>query len=349
MLRFLARFIAVVCAIAFVVTAIGVLFFHAALTRLPRAELYKDALAKEGIYARLPALVAEGVAQAKQTGHLGELGGVEQLSPADWNIAFGAVLPAPYLQAQTESALDQFAEWMHSAAPAPVVKISLAELKRRLTAGEAETAYRRILEGKPLCTDEQMRAAGGFSLGCRPPPDQMPQVLDGFRKTMQTTAGNLPESADLFEKIKTDSGGAQVLQKLAKVRTRLARWERYAEWSPVIPVALLLLIAVFGVRSFRGWMLWWGVPCLIVGLVAVVFALPSASGARWVFSTIVLPRLPAEVPAAILDAAFGLMTAIVQGVLGGVLKHAGILAGGGLVAIILGAIFGPRAKPAGSA
>ena len=64
MLRFLARFIAVVFALVFVVGAIPILFFQAAGTHLTGSQVYKDALTKERIYDRLPALVADTATQA---------------------------------------------------------------------------------------------------------------------------------------------------------------------------------------------------------------------------------------------------------------------------------------------
>jgi hypothetical protein len=45
----------------------------------------------------------------------------------------------------------------------------------------------------------------------------------------------------------------------------------------LLPAALLLLVTLFGVRSFKCWLRWWGIPFLFVGLIAgglAVIALP---------------------------------------------------------------------------
>ena len=36
--------------------------------------------------------------------------------------------------------------------------------------------------------------------------------------------------------------------------------------SPILPLAFLLLVTSFGVRSFKSWLQWWGIPILITGL-----------------------------------------------------------------------------------
>jgi hypothetical protein len=358
MLRFLARFLAVVCAVVFVFVAIAVVFFHPIGTRLLQARTYQEAIAAEGIYNRLPALVADGV------GHTLDAGGrkagranddadepatqvLGQLTPADWETALAAVLPPAYVRHETESALDQLFAWMHSAAPNPVVNVSLAELKRRLEAPETEEAFVRILQTKPPCTAEQLQSSGGLSLGCCPPPEQMPRVREAFRKAMRGAAEQVPDRMDLCTGLTAGDASSGVLRAWTEARARLQRFERWAQWSPVAPMALLLLIAAFAVRSFRGWLLWWGVPCLIAGAVSAVFALPTAPAARWFLSHFVVSRLSAQVPAVILDAGFGLMTTVVQNLLGAALKTAVILAVGGLVAVILAAAFRSRPKPTG--
>ena len=68
MLRFLARFIAVVCALVFVVSAIPIIFFQAAGTRLMQPQVFKEAFASERLYDRLPALAADTANHAIDAG-----------------------------------------------------------------------------------------------------------------------------------------------------------------------------------------------------------------------------------------------------------------------------------------
>ena len=357
MLCFLARFCAVVCAVAFVVCTIPIIFFHAANTRLTQPQVYKEALATERLYDRLPSLVAETAIHAVDAGARGgaNRGGavdnslvdlLDQMSVTDWEMIFGAVLPSSYVRQQVEGALDQFFAWLHSSTAVPVVDISLGELKQRLAAPETEDTYVRILQTKPPCTAAQLQSAGELPLGCCPPPEEMPRVRQNFHTMAQTAAGQIPQSVNLFEKLNGDGAAVEANRRLAEMRTRLLQLEWLAWWSPVVPAALLLLIAVFAVRSFRGWMLWWGIPCLIVGAASAFVALPAVPAGKWIFAHFVLPNLPAEVPAGILNALAGLVMAVMQSVMNAALHSAGALAIGGLVAVILGAVFKSRPAPA---
>lgn len=357
MLRILARFFAVVCALAFVVCTVPIVFFHAAGTRLGQPQIYEDALASERFYERLPALAEDTVTHAIDAGaRTAALRGeavddslvklVHQVSVTDWELMFGAVLPPGYVRQQAERALDQFFGWLHSSTASPVVKVSLGELKRRLVAPETEETYVRILQTKPPCTAAQLQSTGGLPVGCCPSPEEMPRVREAFRTTMQTAASKVPETVDLFEELNRGGATAGAIRRLAEARPRLAQLEWLAQWSPVVPAALLLLIAVFAVRSFRGWMNWWGIPCLIAGVVGAGLALPAVPAGKWIFEHFVISNLPAEVPAATLDALAGLVMAVIQSVMTAALHTAGALAIGGLVAVILGAVFKSRPKPA---
>ena len=360
MLRFIARFLAVVFAVVFVVCTIPLVFFQAAGTRLIQPQIYKEALEKGRFYDRLPALVADTAthtidARARAAAQRGDSGGglainfFCQLSPADWEMAFGAVLPPSYVRQQTENALDQFFGWLHSDAAVPVVNIALGGLKQRLVAPETEEAYVRMLQTKPPCAASELQYAGTLPVSCCPPPEEMPRVRQDFRTMIQVAAGLVPETVDLFKMPGSDGATAEGTRMLAEVRTRLVQLEWLAWWSPAVPAALLLLIAVFAVRSFRGWMWWWGIPCLIAGTVGAVVALSIVPSGSWMFTYVIVPHLPAEVPATTQGALDGLVTAVVQPVMNAALHSAGALAIGGLVAVILGAVFKSRSNPADEA
>jgi hypothetical protein len=101
MLRFLARFVAVLCAIAFVLLTVGVVFFQAAGARFLQAPIYKHALVRERIYERFPGLAADAAGRvarlrARTAGPAQDAFDLlAQLTPADWERLLGAVAPAP--------------------------------------------------------------------------------------------------------------------------------------------------------------------------------------------------------------------------------------------------------------
>ncbi len=339
MLRFLARFVAVLCAAAFVFLTVGVIFFQAAGTRFLQSPIYKRALLRERVYERFPTLVADTAVKivrlrAPMSGDAQEaLSLLAQLTPADWQRLAAAIAPAAYVRTQGERALDQLAASLHADNGPLSVQLSLVELKQRLIGPEVAEAYLAVLEARPPATRQQIEQAQGLPPGRRPPDELMPQVREQLHTALRTLADRLPDVYDPF------AGGPRLgteraTAALSEAQERLLGVERWARWSPALPALLLLLVALFGVRSLRGWLLWWGLPSFLAGLAAALLALPVVPVTRWVFAVLVTPLFPPESPAAVIEAAFGLMVAVVQEVMTAALISAGVLAGAGLLAMI---------------
>lgn len=342
MLRFLARFAAVICAFAFVFIAVAGIFFYVAGTRLLQAQIYKDALAKEQFYERFPGIVADTVVHLAQAGRTAPADSraqvaadlFAQLTPADWDRLIGAIAPASYLRQEIEGGIEQVVAFIHSDAANLSVTISLVELKRHLVGPEAEAAYLALLEAKPPCGARELEDAGGLPVACRPTPEQMPQVRENFRIAMRALVDRMPDQYDPFLRPSANAAVRNEMAALIRARERWRRIEAWAAWSPVVPAFLLLLIALFAVRSVRGWLLWWGIPCFFAGAFAAMTAFPVVPVTRLMFSILVEPNLPPQVSAVMLQTVFKLMTAVMQEVFSGVLIVAGSLAGGGLLAMI---------------
>ena len=350
MLRLLARFIAACCALAFVVVAVGVIFFQAAGTRFLQAPIYKRALVQERFYSRVPALAADLAVRAAKyrsrvTGDARDaLDVLAELTVADWERLVGAVAPAAYLQAQAESGLDQLAKSLHADSAALSVEFSLVELKRRLASPEAEAAILEILQRRPAATPEEIQQAGRLPAGRRPPDAMLPQVREQLRTGMRSLVDRLPDTCDPFA-AGPNIGGGRAVTALSDSRDTLLTVERWARWSPALPAVLLLLVALFGVRSLRGGLLWWGIPCFLAGAAAALLALPVVPATHWAFSLLIEPLFPPAAPAALIAAVFGVATDVVQEVMTASLISACWLGGGGLVCMIL-AHFCPRKAPA---
>ena len=349
MMRFLARFLAVVLAAAFVVATVAVVFVRPFGTRLLAPQAYKDVLREKQVAERLPELAAEMLAKgiancggpakpgAGETAgdFSGFLSGFEQ---ADLETLIGAALPADYVRGQLDGAIDQFFGYVNSDAARPSVKLSLVDLKRRLSGGVLEDAYVKVLQTKPPCTE----APAGLPVACCPPAERLPEVRERFREMIAPAVKEMPDSVDLFA-VRDGGQADRVFAMVGQVRGRLRIYATLARWGWVVPVVLLLGVAVFGVRSLRGLLLWWGVPCLIAGGVAVMCALPGAALGDLFFQWLIKPQLPAEVPAEAVEAVFGVAMAVVQVVLGAALRTATYLAFGGGAAVVLS--FFLKSKP----
>jgi hypothetical protein len=226
------------------------------------------------------------------------------------------------------------AESFHADAATLSVEVSLVELKRNLGSPQAEEAFLAVLQARPPATLQEIEEAGGLPIGRRPPDELMPQIRERFRSGLRTLADRMPDTFDPFAG-GPDIGVGRATTALTEKQETLLRIESWARWSPAVPVLLLLLIALFAVRSLRGLLLWWGVPCFLAGLVAALLALPVVPMTRWVFAVVVVPCIPPDAPSALIQAVFGVMTAVVQEVMRAALISATFLAGGGLLCLLL--------------
>lgn len=341
MLRFLARFLAVVLAAAFVVATVMMVFVRPLGTQMLAPQTYKDVLREKQVAERLPEISADTITKAiaaarTQAGPEADDGAVDfgaflgGFSQADLQTLIGAVLPADYVRAQLDGSIDQFFNYVDSAAPRPMVALSLVDLKQRIAGGVLEDAYVKVLQGKPPCGVDTK----DLPSACCPSPDRLPEVRRQFREVAGRAVKEMPDSVDLFATRQSEQSDA-VYVMVGKLRERLRLFATVARWSWVLPALLLVGVAVFGVRSFRGLLLWWGIPCLLAGGFAVVCALPSAAMGDWFFAVAIKPYLPAEVPVLAVQTVLGVVTAVAQVVFGAVLKVGMWLMLGGLAAVVL--------------
>ena len=97
----------------------------------------------------------------------------------------------------------------------------------------------------------------------------------------------MPDEADLAQTFKSDgedepenvsqSGSGD---KPPNVRAFLKFTRPLMRLSPLLSIVLLLLVTLFGVRSFKGWLRWWGIPFLVVGILLGVGVLAATAVTR---------------------------------------------------------------------
>ncbi len=353
MLRFLARFVAVVLAAAFVMATVVAVFVRPLGTQMLVPQTYKDVLREQRVAERFPELAAETITKAvaaasRQAGPEAGDGAVDfgaflgGFSTADLQALIGAVLPADYVRAQADGAIDQFFGYVNSEAAQPSVVLSFADLKQRLAGGVLEDAYVQVLQGKPPCGPDTK----ALPSACCPPADKLPELRRQFREMVGPAVREMPDRTDLFA-VRESNQAEAAYAMMAQIRDRARLMATVARWSWVLPVGLLLGVAVFGVRSLRGLLLWWGLPCLVAGGLVLICALPGAVMGDWCFRVFVKPALPPEVPVLAVEAVLGLVTSIAGVVLGAALKAGLWLAGGGLAAVVLSFFCKPKpAEPA---
>jgi hypothetical protein len=128
--------------------------------------------------------------------------------------------------------------------------------------------------------------------------------------------------------ISTDADRTQKLRNLKNIRLVM-------RLSPILPLLSLLAITVLAVRSFGGWLNWWGYPFLFAGLVSLSLTALSRPLSALIFQFLLVPLLPGTLPPDVMNVFRDLVASIVYHAVRPTLIGAGILAlvGFGMVAI----------------
>ncbi len=326
LVNFISKSIAFIVAALFVVTALLSLLLFNAEWQLLSPGVYKRALAEQDVYERFPELVSEQLMRAanynpcaenpndprclaegegsppEDPGEAGEGGPppfTQFLTREDWEAILGLLFEAEWLQAQTERAIDQlFSSLEYESAPV-VIAISTKEIRERIGSEAGVEAVMRLIRSAPPCTTEQLAgmvlsgATADFSplLTCSPPDEVLLMLTPTLQAQLKEVAANIPDQAVMGgapeEAASPDQGNVFGLgQRHAFVIIR-----RIIRFSPLLPLALLFVIALFGARSWQGLLGWWGIPLLIVGLIGVGIAVMILPLMDWAILTFAMPKL----------------------------------------------------------
>jgi hypothetical protein len=114
--------------------------------------------------------------------------------------------------------------------------------------------------------------------------------------------------------------------------------------TPFIPVLFLLGIALFGVRTLRDWLIWWGWPFLLAGLSSVLIGLVGAPLVGWLLQLLIRNQGTIFVPP-VLAATIGETTsAVARQMLAPVVAEGFLLALLGLAMVIASLFIAPQIR-----
>ena len=324
-LKVFARILAGFFAILFVLTTVLAFALFFIEQSVFDAELYKQALTEEKVYQRLPELAAHGLAIAAQRSNNSMLSVFGNLSEEQWRVFVLEFLPPEQLRIIAEDAVTQVMTYLNG--ESDVAVLSFTNLKGYLQSPEGVNAIYGMLKAQPDCTLEQLTA---MALGqqaltlCNPPDmfmfvDLRPIVEAEIRAAVSL----IPEQVTLISANSVKPRDLRVLKNL-RLGMRL---------SPFLPVLCLLAIMVLAVRSFRGWLNWWGYPLLLAGFISMFLSALSRPLAAGVFQIFIVPFLPEVLPADIVDVFRDLTATIVHNALQPTLLLAAVMALFGLIMI----------------
>jgi hypothetical protein len=271
----LEKFLATVCAILFIIGGVLTLFLFNIESKAFSSTTYKQAFADQRLYERMPGLLAATlhtfIAQNPDAYPF-----LKELSVEDWQSTISSVLPPEELRTVADGALDSTFDYMNRRTDSVV--ISLLPIKAQLAGQAGINVIRQFLTTQPDCTFEQLTQMGLGILGgnialCNPPAEAMGLFAPFIESQLQTINAAFPGELTLVPG--TGLGTAD------DPRLRLHMVRSAIRLSPFFLILLLLAILVFGVRSLRDWLVWWGWPLLITGAVSTVLALIGSPIVGW--------------------------------------------------------------------
>jgi hypothetical protein len=281
----------------FILSATAAVFLFTSGWVLTNPDRYKEALWESGAYPRLPSIAAEHTAGmfnddfcrrdpetcAGNTPFYagGDLPSfLTGLSETVWVDIYSELLTSNWAQDQAESALDQYFAYLHGDRAGLAVQISLEQPKERLRGEQGERVFRHILNAQPPCSADNLlrmlqAALQGSSLEamplCQIPDEYIGQVYPQVNQVMGDVAASFPDQVNLPDQENSQPAESEV------TRSAFQDFRTLTFLSPLAPLALALLVVIFGVRSLKGMLLWLGVPLMFTGVLVFVISFPLAS------------------------------------------------------------------------
>jgi hypothetical protein len=106
-------------------------------------------------------------------------------------------------------------------------------------------------------------------------------------------------------------------------------------FTPMFPLAFLLGLTLFAVRSVKSWLTWWGIPFFISGSLAFVMSLIGAPVFGAVFQRVLVNRMSIFLPSILLDYSADLASIMLKALLNPILWQGLLLAVLGLGMVVV--------------
>ncbi len=352
-MRTCGRLIAGVFAFLFIVSATITLLLYNLDASLLKSETYKLALIEEDIYARVPGFVGQQITygmsynpclespdqceddSGPENPEAGPPAYFRILSEDDWEHLISTLLEPEWLQTTVESVLDQVFDNLNSNTPPEPISISLAELKAKLTGEVGYQTLLTLLEKQPECTPEQILQLSEAQLFdgemddfllCNPPEILMDVVDPLMREAIQSAVSGIPEEMTFDLPLLDMSGSIEIGEFGGDTIPSIFTARRLLRITLLIPITFLLLVTIFAVRSIRDWLLWWGVPLLLTGLLGLVFSTLSLPILGWVVPRLIGEVAPAGVTPELFSIGVDLGNAVFSQVTRKIMAQAGVMA-----------------------
>jgi hypothetical protein len=283
------------------------------------------------------------------------MGFLNNLTPEDWERLISTLLPPDELQLMIEQALDQAFGFLDGEVGS--ASISLVALRERLVGPAGQEVIELLLAAQPPCTEAQLAqltvevAEGeGDLVLCQPQAEDADELMSHMQERFDSLVAEMPDEAEILKPPSSSAttggggppgenpstaqpnpGGPLGDDPLAAIRL-IRRWL----WlSLLLPLGLLLLVTVFGVRSRKGWLRWWGIPAFIAGLLTVGLGIAAVPALDWAWLGYIAANMPPLLSSSLSGVAHALAASVTRE-----LTKWTVLCGGVVMLLGLAAIVG---------
>lgn len=333
----LAKILAVLCAVLFVITAIMALPVFNIEQKAFSSKTYKQAFERQKLYEQMPGILASALTES-----MAGKPGASAISQQDWEKILATLLPPDELQALTNEALDSAFDYLNGKKDS--ASISLLPFKQHMAGASGVETVKQILSAQPDCTEEQLTQmganliSGGELLLCNPPAQLVDMFNPMIESQLQFMTAGIPDEVMLIK------GNQNAAANGNDPRVMLSRVRRVMKWSPIVPLIFLFGLTIFAVRRLIDWLKWWGVPFIIIGAVTALLALLGASTLIAFVQGTLQNRGADSVPPAVLSVAQATIGSVAREILAPVVVQGSLIAVAGVVMVIVAAYLSNREK-----
>jgi hypothetical protein len=237
----------------------------------------------------------------------------------------------------------------------------MMEFKARLNGQAGVEAVLQLVRSWPPCTPEQLRnfkrATSTSDLKelptCRPPEAELTALTPKIKNILSKQAAKIPDQINLAQSFNGPRDESEI-NPTPPAETHgplgndpwaaLRQLRRSVRLSLLIPIVLLLLVALFGVRSLKGGLRWWGIPLLIAGLLAMALGLAIAPAMDWAITNFLSGKVPPYFSANLVQAGFDFARATGRGLANWIEAEAAVIGLLGLVMLLVSFSLKPKPK-----
>jgi hypothetical protein len=289
------------------------------------AETYQQAFANENFYESLPAIMAQTLMASADQPNMPL--GLRSMSEQQWEGFLRELLPPETLKVMGDQALTSTFAYVNGESDSAIVNLTL--LKSQMSSSTGMQAVLNLMQTLPPCTLDELTRITMALLNnqeitfCNPPAELQGIVQPLIQGEVQVAAASLPNQLTIAS-FDPATGQPDPRQKIQAMRVLM-------RLSPILPLGFFFLMTVLAVRGLRDWLMWWGIPFMVIGLSVSIIVWTGAPLVGWVLLKILLNSATSILPAVLLDDVSQLATAIVQQALKPLSLQGLLLMGAGFV------------------